>query len=284
MTFVSAMMNLLQSQDTLNISYYTRLGEECSRLTRMTLIQNNNKSIRSPRDSFSNNSLLNEEDVRDVLSFMSKTLCKYTTSMKSIKDSNIQAKMELYINLRGILSNKITGLSDYTGTEYMITLSSLTGFLPLNFYVNRPIQASRESSYFIQTKMKFVPSKSCSLVEWNFKMCKQLETHFSKEFTPNMFDNAISILSISKRRDDLFYYLPWYNGKKFTSAKVQLCFRIVGNHQKKWQLKVFNGKKNYVMFSEDKSTTDLFNIKWKKGCNKDISMTWKTGVFDLYKL
>ena len=266
-TFVSAMMMILKNQDVrknedLDKSIYYRLATCCCELKKINLTNTDIGSGKYPRHQCSKNYLLSEDDVNNIFIYMIREFYVYSAKMKTTKSSDMLQKLSVFNDMKMCLVKRITGIGNLRAVT-MISLASLTGFIPLDFYVNLPIHLSGGPGTFLTTEMNYNISNYKSLLNWNVSICQELKVHFSNEFTPNMFENASCIISRKKRKVDVFFHLPWYNKTKdrFTNKdSIQLCFRIVGHRTNNWELIAFTGNENHIILSDKNPCQNKFEI------------------------
>ena len=284
-TFVTAMINVLKSNKlhrNTNLSYYSLLCSECRRLRNTPEATSDLGSGKFNRHQTTCSTAFSETQVLSVIETIKKVLFCYTDNMKKTKKNDMTSKMILYNKLEAYLTKNIAGIGPLRATT-LISLLSLTGFLPLEYYVNLPIHNSGGPATFMKEKMKLEPANNQQILDWNVNFCQDLQEHFTTEFTPNMLENAACIISRKLVKYDVFYFLPWYckRIRKFTCSKIQLCFRLVGQQTNSWKLKVFDGIKLHSLLSTETSTDNIFKVHIKsKG---DINVVSRNGLKKLYK-
>ena len=252
-TIVAAMKQLLleKIESTCTRSIYLTLASICQQL-RSTAIDKDVGSGEFNRHQPSSNKLLSGLQIKQIISSMN---WHYGLGAQKLCNVNSQSKLVEELRIFGDLQHELITLIPGIGSLrsiHMILLSSLIGILPLELYVNVPMHLSGGPKRFLIEEMGFNNCKKdtsgntlkARLLSWTSTEVSALQHLFTKEFTPNMFENAACMISRKKKKYDVYYYLPWYNydSKTLTEDKMQLCFRVNGNRVNKWKLEAFDGK------------------------------------------
>ena len=183
------------------------------------------------------------------------------------------------------LSDRIPGIGDLRSI-HLIVLSALVGILPLEFYIYVPMHYSAASKKFLDNEMDYQNynhsikdrNNQDKLLSWTANEMKELQLHFTKNFTPNMLENAACIISRTNAKKDVFYCLPWYDHttNQLTAADIQLCFRLKREETNVWKLEAFDGKNTYCFLHSNNHSKNIIqyctyghDIVEKKIVNKE---------------
>ena len=203
--------------------------------------------------------ILNPKEVVVHLVSINKLFAKARTRMGLLKPSDTKRKFKLYVWLQTsltMLSPKIQGLSLSNATS-IIELAALIGMIQLDYYTNVPIQYNQETLKFINVQLCGTRIEDTNndynkkrIVDLTIVEMTSLQDIFTKEYTANMNNNLISILSREKMRSDYFYYLPWLLPDKegISDPRLQLMFKICGSRQNLWRLEAFDGENTISFF------------------------------------
>ena len=279
-TIVSAMCHLLkhyrskrQDRGTL----YYELTELCKYLRKKTDATADLGSGQHPRFQTTNNKPYTKEEVILNISGMNTLFARYRQLMLDKDHCDLLGKLSLYNSL----VKEIDGdrkLYKGLGTvriNHLISLASLLGVLPLDFYINLPVHTSGGPGTYVYDNIlpnmnvkKKDDNDSLSecdeettekvLLNWTVTTMSILQRSFSVNFTPNMLENSLCIISRSKKTTknkvnilDPFYYLPYIHirSKRLIFGKrIQLFFRIKCKTTKRSPIPIIevnNGKDIY---------------------------------------
>ena len=89
---------------------------------------------------------------------------------------------------------------------------------------------------------------------------KSLQDIITCEYTANMNQNLISIISKDQPMSDNYYYLPWLlpDQSDLSNPRLQLMFRIRGNRQNIWELEAYDGD-NTILFVGNNDLEGVIN-------------------------
>ena len=233
-------------------------------------IKNKEKDVGSGnhnRHSPSSNSTLNAKDRKGILKFMISTYASFTEKMTSKKKTTFRDKLQLFADLQKLLSDRIPGIADVR-SMHLIVLSALVGILPLEFYIYVPMHYSCAPKKFLDNEMDYQnynhskedKTNQDKLLSWTANEMKELQLHFSKNFTPNMLENTACIISRTNAKKDVFYCLPWYDHttNQLTAADIQLCFRLKREETRNvWKLEAFDGKNTYCFLHSNNDSKNI---------------------------
>ena len=206
----------------------------------------------------SSTTLFSECEVDKAVRCMKELYTIYDLKLKNVKTNKLRNTLQLFESLQNELIKKIVGLGSIR-SMHLILLSSLVGILPLEYYVNVPMHLSGGPKTFLMEMMDYSNfkhsendrTKKDKLLSWTVTELKVLQELFSKELTPNMFENVSCMIGRKSQKYDVFYYLPWYDLDKqvMIGDNIQLCFRVNGNKTGNWVLEAFDGNKVYCFLS-----------------------------------
>jgi len=202
--------------------------------------------------------LLSRKEVKEAINVMKLNFKLYGERMIGQKRQGLRNKLQLFYDLQQVLITNIPGIAQMR-SMHLILLSSLVGILPLEFYINVPMHHSEGPRKFLELEMDYNNykhsqndmSKIEKLLTWTTNELNELQHLFTKNLTANMFENAACMISRSKKKVDVFYFMPWYNDQtsELTSDAMQLCFRVKREGTNTWNLEAFDGKNTFCFLS-----------------------------------
>ena len=259
-TIVGAMKEILKKK-TRNDNHhhlYVHLASLCCTLRGKPKSVKDVGSGEYNRHQPSSTTLFTEKEVNNAVSIMKALYKIYKLKLKDVKTNKLRNTLQLFESLQNELMKKISGLGA-TRSMHLILLSLLVGILPLDYYVNVPMHLSGGPKNFLMEMMDYSNFKSSEnntakkdmLLSWTVTELKLLQELFSKELTPNMFENVSCMIGRKSQKYDVFYYLPWYDldTKLMLDDNIQLCFRVNGNKTGNWVLEAFDGNRVYCFLS-----------------------------------
>jgi hypothetical protein len=262
---------IIEGKSSGTMSLYYRLVHKCRVLKNNTSLKIDVGSGVYPSHQELGNKVFTDTIVLELIQKMDQLFTEYTNLLQVKKRYSLKHSMDVFTSLKIKLINSISGIDDMSST-YMISLSSLLGLLPLDFYTSPPTHLFGSENIFWKEEMnlqKLYHKSDGSLVhqkvsEWTSNTLTTLQQHFTSEFTLNMLHSAASIISSQANKKDVIFSLPWFNKSKNTMLpdRMQLCFRIKGYRKNDWHLEVFDGTRHSIVFS--KSLPQLNKIKYSK--------------------
>ena len=273
-TIVTAMLRIItRLEKRSDWSMYKMLTKVCLSVNKKQ-DKKNNVDVgggKHNRHSPSSNTILKWKEINNATKLMKTTFITFGESMTCNKKLGLRDRLKLFCNLQQQLKD-IPGIGDFRSI-HMILLSALVGILPLEFYLYVPMHYSGGPRSFLIQYMNYRNYKHCEedkntrdkLLTWTANELKELQSHFTKNLTANMFENAACMIGRKSMKKDVFYFLPWYNDvtSELTSDRIQLCFRLKQEESNTWNLEAFDGKNIYCFLSTDskKSTIVKFSMK-----------------------
>ena len=243
-------MHNFKTKDKAHHSLYRRLCIMSCSIKRVKL-SSESKDVGSgkfPRHQVSNNIVLSESDVEQCIALLNIKFAFYTREMNKIKHNKgycLLNHFKLYHSLQSEIKKAIPGIGPFRAI-HLISFASLIGMLPYEYHTSIPMHTNGGPGLFMTNEVDWNRNqKQSDLDHWTVSTMKQLQEMFTSEFTPNMFENCLCILSRKMNKSDIFYLLPWYNHliNELTEDKIQLCFRVNGFRKNKWELQLFDGVK-----------------------------------------
>ena len=146
-TIVSAMCHLLRhlcQKRPYRCTLYHELSEICKSIRNKTDAKADTGSGQHPRFQTTNNKVYDKEEVLQNISGMNTTFAKYRQLMLDVNSSDLKGKLSLYNSLvKEIHEDRYLykGLG-IVRINHLISLASLLGVLPLDFYINHPVHTS----------------------------------------------------------------------------------------------------------------------------------------------
>ena len=291
-TLVTVLLQMItdsnNSYDT-NSTLYNLLAQKCSSYDNITKYGNDNEPDTYLKEEFSGSNTLTSSEVVQYQTSMNLLFAKARSRMLLLKQNNKEEKLKLFNWVQKSLCISCPRLNSIDGNQasVIIQVSALIGMLPLDYYTNIPICCNRESLYFIEkyfgisnmTYWKDI-QKQEYLIHLTQEEMLSLQDIFTNEYTANMNNNLISIISRDELRSDIFYFLPWMlpNGISLTEPKLQLMFRICGKRKDLWTLEAFDGISTTAFLSNDECTSVVtYNMTTnglitKRGHNLDLEV------------
>ena len=277
-TIVSAMCHLLKQTRQERVergTLYFELSELCKLIRNKPTATADTGSGQHPRFQTTNNKMYDEEEVILNISGMNAIFAKYRQLMWDQNCSDLLGKLSLYNSLvKEIREDR--HLYKGLGTvriNHLISLASLLGVLPLDFYINLPVHTDGGPGTYIHENVLCVSEYDeqatieDKVLNWTVKTMSIIQRSFSVDFTPNMLENSLCIITRTKKLKknksniyDPFYYLPYIHvrTRRFVyGKKIQLCFRVNCKTSKKLpipRIEVNNGEDIYVMNNGDVET------------------------------
>jgi hypothetical protein len=259
-TIVGAMKIILNST-TRNENHkhlYFHLATLCCKLREKAEAVKDVGSGEYNRHQPSSTTLFTEGEINKAIMSMKQLYAMYELKLKDVKTNKLRNMLQLFDSLQKELISEIMGLGAMR-SMHMILLSSLVGLLPLEYYVNVPMHMSGGPKTFLTEMMNYSSfkhsekdtTKKDKLLAWTVTEIKVLQELFTKEFTPNMFENVSCMIGRKSQKYDVFYFLPWYDidKKSMTCDNIQLCFRVNGKKTGNWVLEAFDGNNIYTFLS-----------------------------------
>lgn len=253
-------------------SLYTRLVIACNEINKSPSRDCDVGSGFYPRFQTSNNNVYKEKDLKVMIENMNEILSKYRLLMLNIdNDSNCDCptkkRFDLYrslvhefdkpkINVTLQKNVYFKGISTIR-INHLISLAALVGVIPIEYYIFTPIHSKGGVNNFLKEELGFKDTNKnqtqTSIQKWNVNIIKEIHhTYNNCNFTPNMLENMLCIISRRLTKFDIYYQLPYINSDTKTVSskrKMQLCFKINGHKTSHWSLDVFNGNDIHTMFS-----------------------------------
>ena len=286
-TIVSAMCHLLRhlrQTRPYRGTLYHELSEICKSIRKKPDAKADTGSGQHPRFQTTNNKVYDEEEVLQNISGMNTTFAKYRQLMLDVNSSDLKGKLSLYNSLvKEIHEDRhlYKGLG-IVRINHLISLASLLGVLPLDFYINLQVHTNGGPGTYVcenvlssknvrvegdnqeendDSSSEFVEETiEEKVLNWTVETMSILQKSFSVNYTPNMLENSLCIITRSKKSRksktkicDPFYHLPYIcdRTRRFIyGKKIQLCFRINCKTTKKSPLptiEVNNGENIYIM-------------------------------------
>ena len=281
------MCNLVQrsrrERDCHGTLYY-ELSELCKSIRNKPDARADTGSGQHPRFQTTNNKVYDEEEVILNISSMNAIFAKYRKLMLNINSSDLFGKLSLYNSLvNEIVEDRLL----YRGfgivrINHLISIASLLGVLPLDFYINLPVHTSGGPGTYVYENVLHSKDNSeynreekieDKVLSWTVETMSIIQRSFSVNFTPNMLENSLCIITRSKKLKknksnicDPFYYLPYIHNRTrrlVYGKKIQLCFRVDCKTTKKSPMptiEVNNGEDIYVM-NIDGTDTNIITYK-----------------------
>ena len=267
-TIVQAMIQLISkkfdlSQDN---TLYTSLASICCHLKGMDLNSNYNvgSGLYNPC-GLSNNMVLKHKEVVCYINILDDIFTTYETKFKSLNNFNMKKMLILYDEINTKIQKCISGI-DSIESNNMIQLASLIGLLPIEYYVYVPISNTKDTDLYLRNNTDFFSryhiikgnSMNEKLINWTEKEVCLLQKLYTSEYTPNMNNNAVSMIGSCRKEKYLVYLLPSYDNvsKRFTKHNIQLFFRVNGYRKNKWIVEVFDGQQIHTLPSYISSLYD----------------------------
>ena len=266
-TLVTVLLRMVTENNnsyTSNSSFYNLLAFKCS--VQEKLKQDSTDVGRGipPRHELAHNNVFSSSVVSIHLASMNLLFSKARSRMQLLKPNDMKRKLELYHWLQSslcTLTPRMKGIT-YSQSSVIIQLSSLIGILPLDYYTQVPIQYDGDSGMFIKNLFSITHLGAlCDKEQYDFiidttvKEMEHLQDIFTSEYTCNMNENLMSIISNDRPRFDIYYFLPWLLCDKFDISipKLQLMFRINGDRKNIWRLEAFDGINTISFFTTNDS-------------------------------
>lgn len=230
-----------------------------------------------PRIQTSSSTLYTREQLQSITFLSNEIFASYRVYMGNTKTNDLYSKLKLYNDLKDLLKmqedakkNKLFKGLLTVRLDHFVSLSSLLGLLPLDYYVNVPMHLSGGPGCFMTDDVDFASqekdiqghTKEEKLLNWNCSIMKEMENIYTRDFTPNMLENTSCIIGRGDKKRDVFYFLP-----RFCSAKIvhvnqmQLCFRVEGYGCKDWCIEAYNGDKLIIFSSNSQPILDIFKFR-----------------------
>ena len=288
-TFVSAMVQICKERTMNQHRRYKNLYEElaatCSEIRGVPLHSKDIGSGPYPRIQTSANAQYTDVQLSSVISILIHHYSKYTKEMIATPKRNIDAKLQLYQDLRNNLSdNGVLSGHRTTRVDHLICLSALVGLLPLDYYINVPMHHSGGPGTFLdcccnidkQLSLLQGSAKQEKILTWTSQTIAKLQPLFSSELTPNMLENICCIIGRSLHKKDVAFFLPWFDSqtKTMSTPSLQLCLHLEGYNSNDWNLQVFDGETTSTMLSAS-HPDELNKILYAKNSNGCIVEKYK---------
>ena len=226
---VQATMDLLEQNTSIdnNVPLYFKLKNECEKYNKIK----NNYDVGSggsyARFGTSSNNVYDTPQYQSSINIITKAVA---LSWELFNNNRKKLTMEVMFELFSKVQSTIETMDGFgpLRSSHTIQLLSLIGVIPLQYYVYLPIHMSGGPGNFIK-KLNWTKKnmhKKCT------EEISTLQKIYGCNFTPNMFENMSCILGRTKKRKDIFYYLPSIVGNQDGSNKlsetqdIQFTFRI----------------------------------------------------------
>ena len=261
-TFTSALLNIILQRwkkNNCGMSLYKRLVIECCNVRNIKFSAHLSDIGHGmyPRHQPSNQKIYSEEEVTTHVEKLNSILSKYRKLMllTTSNTSDSKSYYQLFQNLHNDISKTLPGFGALR-SMHLIHLCSLIGLIQLEFYIFTPMHNKGGPGEYLYNYLNFKEEldhhegsniKDC-LINWTCSEMRELQKHFTEQYTPNMNENVACIIGRSIPKHDIFYFLPRYdnNTNKFTENNIQLMFRINGYRSNQWTLEVNNGNDTTV--------------------------------------
>lgn len=259
-TFVSAMMNILKVGTAADneSSIYRRLAIECCRLRDKPWVDDASDVGLSKhnRHTPSANRVYNEVQLKAYMEALNVMFVSFKTKMQeTAQKKTLHAKFKLFQQLSERIQNLMDGFGPLRAM-HLVHLSALIGLLPLDYYIYTPMHLGGGPERYLKEYMNYTEEESAlegstsedKLISWTVNEMKELQEHYTTEYTPNMMENTSCIIGRSSPKPDVFFYLPWYDlqTKTFTDYDVQIMFRINGYRKNEWTLEAYSGRDSVI--------------------------------------
>ena len=277
-TIVKAMIQLLEEDNNSDKSttFYKKLCNTCCKINDIRTELRTEKFQRDVGHSAYNrhqpsaNSIYKEDEIRCYIDNLQLIFGLHHNEMNR-QSNNAETKYRLFHQLTKEICTLMKGIGPVR-CMHLIHLSSLIGLLPLEYYIYTPMHLSGGPGNYLRNYMNY--NEDCNiklkgkttneqLIEWTVTEMKELQDHFTLEYTATMNENLSCIIGRTKKKYDVFFHLPWYNPEEeaVTKYDVQIMFRVNGYRKNNWTLEAYDGMNKVIQLHSkhvDKSRDVVF--------------------------
>ena len=273
-TIVKAMIQLLEEDNNSDKSttFYKKLCKTCCKINGI-IPEKYQKDVGHSaynRHQPSANSIYKEDEIRYYIDCLRLIFGSHHNEMNK-QSNNVEKKYRLFHDLTKEICTLMKGIGPVR-CMHLIHLSALIGLLPLDYYIYTPMHLSGGPGNYLRNYMNYnddcnikIKAKTSNeqLIEWTVTEMKELQDHFTLEYTATMNENLSCIIGRNQKKFDVFFHLPWYNPKEESVTKydVQIMFRVNGYRNNNWTLEAYDGMNKVIQLHSkhvDKSRDVVF--------------------------